>query len=141
MVGEWGFGLQLLGTRLQAVAPLQHGFLGQANFPRQLRAGLPLQHAAHEQHDVHWSQLTAREDGAAVEVIDALAVVTAPDGQATPTINAKEAGVGARRLAVRARLATGMKMLLQPGDALVVIEEVYDRKVHAVDRTRFALLV
>ncbi len=90
---------------------------------------------------MHGGELTPREDGAAVEVINPLTLVTAPHGQPAPTIHAKEAGVGAGCKAVWALLTSGMEMLLQPGDALLVIKEVYDRKVHAVDLTSFALLV
>ena len=90
---------------------------------------------------MHGGELAPCEGSTTVEIIDALTSVTAPDGQATATIDTKEAGVGARRLAVRAQLTDGMEMLLQPGDALVVIKEVDNRKVHTLDLTSFALLV
>ncbi len=86
-------------------------------------------------------KLAPGEDRAAVEVINALALVTAPDGQATPSINTKEARLCARCAAVGTLQPTRMEMLLQPGDALVVIEKVYDREVHVGDLTSFALLV
>ncbi len=90
---------------------------------------------------MHRGKLAPREDGAAVEVIDALTLVTAPDGQAAATVDTKETSIGARGMAVRTLLPNRMEVLLQPGDALVIIEKVYDRKVHGVDLTRFALLV
>ncbi len=102
------------------MAPLQHRFLGQADFARQVRAGLALQHATHEQDHVDGGKLAPGEAGPAIEVVNPLTPVTAPDGQAAPTIDAKEAGVGARRVAVRALLAGGMEVLLQPRDALLV---------------------
>ncbi len=90
---------------------------------------------------MHGGQLAPSEDGATLEGIAALAVVAAPDGQATAPVDAKEAGSGARCLAVGTRLPGRMEVLLQPGDALVIIEEVNNRKVHTLDRTMFALLV
>lgn len=114
------------------MAPLQHRFLGQADFAGQLRARLPLQHAAHEQYHVDGGKVAPGEDSATIEVIDALAVVTAPDGQAAPTIDAKEAGGGARRVAVGTLQPVRMEVLLQPGDALRIIEEVDNGKVHTL---------
>jgi hypothetical protein len=94
------------------MAPLQHCFLGQPDFPRQLRAGLPLQHPAHEQDDMLRGQLAAREDRATVEVIDPLAAATAIDGQPTPDIDPDQARFRLRGGAVRALQPSGMKMLL-----------------------------
>ena len=141
VVGEGCLRLQLLGARLQALAPLQHRFLRQADSAGQLRARLPLQHPAQEQQHMHGGKLALCEDGAAVEVIHALALVTTPDRQATTTIDAKEAGIGARCVAMRALLPSGMEVVLQPCNALLIIKEVYDRKVHVVDLTKFALFV
>ena len=62
------------------MAPLQHRFLGQPDFARELGRGLALQHAADDQDHMLRDQLAAREDRATIEVIDALAVVTAIDG-------------------------------------------------------------
>ncbi len=126
---------------LEAMAPLQHRFLGQANFARKLCAGLPLQHPTDDQDDMFRHELTAREHSATVEVIDPLAAVTAIDGQATAAVDAEQARFIARCGAVGAAQSGGMKMLLQPGNTLVVIEEVNDGKIHARDSTNFALLV
>ena len=104
------------------MAPLQHRFLGQAKVAGELGTGLPLQHPTQEEHDMGRHKLAPREDRAAVEVIDALALVTAPDRQAAPSIHAKEARLGARCAAVGTLQSKRMEMLLQPGDALVVIE-------------------
>ena len=67
--------------------------------------------------------------------------VTAIDGQATAGVDAKQARFPTRGVAVRAPEPAGMKMLLQPGNTLVVVEEVNDRKIHTRDCTYFALLV
>ena len=123
------------------MAPLQHRFLGQAKFAGELCAGLPLQHSTQEEHDMGRDKLAPREDRAAVDVINALALVTAPHGQAAPTIDAKEARLRARCAAVGTLQPARMEMLLQPSDALVVIEKVDDWKVHVADLTSFALLV
>lgn len=94
------------------MAPLQHGFLSQPDFPRQLRAGLPLQHATHEQDDMLRDQLATREDRTTVEVIDPLAAATAVDGQSTTGMYPKPACFRLRGGAVRALQPSGMKMLL-----------------------------
>ncbi|MDQ5852915.1 MAG: hypothetical protein M3380_12785, partial [Chloroflexota bacterium] len=122
------------------MAPRQERFLRQARFAGELCARLPLQHPAQQQDHMHGGELAPREDRATVEVIDALTLVTAPDGQATATIDTKEAGIGARCMAVRTLLPGRMEVPLQPGDALVIIEQADDRKVHGGDLTRFALL-
>jgi hypothetical protein len=90
---------------------------------------------------VHGGEVAPSKDGIAVEVVNALTVKAPVDGQTTATIDAKEAGSSARCVPVRALVAGGMEMLLQPRDALLVIEEVYDRKIHGMDLTRYALLV
>jgi hypothetical protein len=124
--GRW---LQMLRVGVQAMAPLQHRFLRQPNFPRQLGARLSLEHPAQDQHDMHRCKLTAREDGATIKMIHALTPLTAVDRQATPAICAKEAGFGVCRLAVRALEPSGMEVLFQPSTPLIIIEEVYDRKI------------
>ena len=99
---------------------------------RQVRARLALQHATHEQDHVDGGKLAPGEDGPAIQVVNPLTPVTAPDGQAAPTIDAKEAGVGARRVAVGALQPVWMEVLLQPDDALLIIEEVDNWKVHTL---------
>jgi hypothetical protein len=106
-----------------------------------LRTGLPLQYSPQEQHHMHGGELAPGEDGTAIEIIDALALVTAPDGQATATVDTKEASIRARCMAMRTPLPGRMEVLLQPGDALVIIQKVYNWKVHVVDLTSCALLV
>ncbi len=123
------------------MAPFQHRFLGHADFACQLRGGLPLQDPAHEQDDMLGHELAACEHGATVEGIDPLAAATAVDRQPTAGIDAEQARLLVGRVAVGAAQPAGMKMLLQPRDTLVVIEEVNDGKIHARDCTDFALLV
>ena len=100
-----------------------------------------MQHPAHDQDDVLRHELAACEHGATVEVIDPLAAATAVDRQSTASIEAEPARVLVGRIAVGAAQTSGMKMLLQPRDTLVVIEEVNDGKVHVCDCTNSALLV
>ena len=126
MVGEGRVRLEVLRTGMQALAPFQYRLLGQADFARRLRAGLPLQHPAHNQDDMLRHELAAREDRATVEVIDPLAAATAVDRQPTAGIDAEQARVLAGRGAVGAAPPSGMKLLLQPRDTLVIIEEVND---------------
>ena len=123
------------------MAPLQHRFLGQPDFPRQLGCRLPLQHAPDDEDDMLRHQLAAREHGATIEVIDPLAAVTAVDRQPAASVHTEEACFLVGRMAVGAPEPRGMKMVLQPGNTLVVIEEVNDRKIHARNSTNFALLV
>src|SRR3712207_1813100 len=96
------------------MGPLQKRFFGQADFARQLRGRLPLQHPPDDQYHMFRHQLAAREHRATVEVIDPLAEVKEIDGQGTAVIDAEEACFPTRRLAVRAPQTGGMKMLLQP---------------------------
>ncbi len=131
----------MFSARLEAMAPLQHRFLGQPDFARQLGTGLPLQHPPDDQDHMLRDQLAAREDRATIEVIDALAAVTARDGQPTAGVDAKQACFPRWCVAVRAPQPGGMKMVLQPGNTLVIIEEVNDRKIHTRDCTNSALLV
>ena len=133
--------MALLRAGLQAVAPLQHRFLGQPDFAGQVSTGLPLQHPADDQDHMLGNQLAAGEDRATLEVIDALAAVTAVDRQPAASVHPEEARFLVGRMAVGAPEPRGMKMVLQPGNTLVVIEEVNDRKIHARNSTNFALLV
>src|SRR3712207_5521531 len=105
------------------MAPLQYCFLGESNLARELRARLSLQHATQDQHDMHRGQVAGSEHSPTIQIIDALTALTAPDGQATPTLDAKEARRVVARLAVRARQPSGMKVLHQPGRALLIIEK------------------
>ena len=68
-------------------------------------------------------------------------LLTAVDRQATPARGAHAAGCAVCCLAVRARQASGMDMLCQPRTPLVILSEVYDRTIHALDCTNFAPLV
>ena len=104
------------------MAPRHHRFLRQADCARQVRARLALQHATHEQDHVDGGKLAPGEDGPAIEVVNPVTLVTAPDGQPAPTIDAKEASVGARRVAVGALQPLRMEVLLQPDDALLIIK-------------------
>ena len=76
-------------------------------------------------------ELAAREHGRTVKVIDPLTAAAAVDWQPTASIDAEQARVLAGCLTVGTAQPTGMKMLLQPGDTLVIIEEVDDWKIHA----------
>ena len=90
---------------------------------------------------MHWGQMAGSEHGPTIQRIDALTALTAPDGQATAMIDAKEARCAVARVAVRARQPVGMKVLHQPGCALLIVEQIYDWKVHALDFSHFARLV
>lgn len=67
--------------------------------------------------------------------------LTASDGQATLTIDVKEARRIVTRLAVLAHQSIGMKVLPQPWPTLLIIHKVNDRKAHALDCIHFALVV
>ncbi len=121
--------------------PLQHRFLRQPDFARQLRTWLALQHPTQDQHDMHGGEVATTEDGATVQVINALTPLAAVDGQATPAIYAEEASFVVRCMAVGTLQSCWVEVLLHPGDTLVFIKKVNNRKVHAAQFTSFALFV
>ena len=73
--------------------------------------------------------------------IDPLAAATAVDRHPAAGVHTEEARFIAGRLTVGAPEPARMKMVLQPGNTLVVIEEVNDGKIHTRDCTNVALLV